>query len=263
MKTAVIQLNATNHKSENIKKAVFFVEKAAKAKAEFILLPEVFVYRGKLNEKDTRIEVFENIPGDTTAIFSELAKKYSTNILIGSIFEKSKNEKKAYNSSVLINNKGKIIAKYRKMNLFEAIIGNKKVSESQQFLSGKDPVVARIGKFKIGLSICFDLRFSGLYKGYYKQGVHILCVPSAFTKITGKAHWEILLRARAIENLSYVLAPNQIGRDAKGIEYYGHSLIVDPWGKILKEATADREEIIYATLDMKTIKKKRQTLLID
>lgn len=262
MKTAVIQLNATSNKSENIKKAVFFVEKAAKAKAEFILLPEVFVYRGKLRDKQVRSEVFENIPGNTTSIFSKLAKRYSTNILIGSIFEKSIDEKKAYNSSILINKEGKITAKYQKMNLFEAIVGNKKVKESTQFLMGKSPVTARIGKFKAGLSICFDLRFSELYRGYYNQGVNILCVPSAFTKITGKAHWEVLLRARAIENLSYVLAPNQIGRDARGIEYYGHSLIIDPWGRILKEASGEKEEIIYATLDMKTIKEKRKTLLI-
>ncbi|MBP9855355.1 MAG: carbon-nitrogen hydrolase family protein [Candidatus Omnitrophica bacterium] len=262
MKTAVIQFNATDNKNLNIKKAVFLVEKAAKAKAKFILLPEVFIYRGTWDEK-IRAAVYESIPGPTSSLFCSLAKKYSVHILLGSIYEKSKNSKKAYNSSVLIDNNGRIARKYQKMNLFEAIVGEKKIKESEQFLRGKKPVTAMIGKFKIGLSVCFDLRFPELYRRYYKEGVNVLCVPSAFTKITGQAHWEILLRARAIENLSYVLAPNQIGQDAKGIEYYGHSLIIDPWGRILKEASAEKEEIIYATLDVETIMEKRKKLSIN
>jgi len=262
MKTAVIQFNATANKEKNIQKALLFVKKAAEAKAEFILLPEVFIYRGKLNDNETKSIVSETIPGDTTILFSDLAKKYSTNILMGSIYEKSKNSQKLYNTTILINNKGKIIAKYQKMNLFEAIIGKKRVNESEQFLRGKKLATAKVGKFKVGLSICFDLRFCALYKKYYERGVNVFCIPSAFTKATGKAHWETLLRARAIENLSYVLAPNQIGKDSRNIDYYGHSMIIDPWGQIISQAKAEKEEIIYATLDMKVINQKRKILSI-
>lgn len=262
MKTAVIQLNASDDKVSNIKKACSFVKEAAKAKAEFILLPEVFTYRGRLNDIEVRKRVVETVPGDTSTIFRRLAKQYAVNILMGSIYEKSNGGRKVYNTSILINKKGKIVAKYRKMNLFEAIIDNKKIEESEHFLKGKKPAVAAVGEFKIGLSICFDLRFAALYKKYYNLGATVLCVPSAFTKVTGKAHWATLLRARAIENLSYVLAPNQIGRDGRGIEYYGHSMIIDPWGQVLSEASANKEEIIYATLDMEMIKNKRKILSI-
>lgn len=261
MKIAVIQLNATANKRENIQKALFFVKKAALARAEFILLPEVFIYRGKLDD-ETRTKVAESIPGETTTLFCDLAKRYSIHILMGSIYEKSKNSKKLYNTTILINGKGRIIAKYQKMNLFEAIIRDKKVKESEQFLKGKKPVITKVGKFTVGLSICFDLRFCELFKEYYNRGAHVLCIPSAFTKVTGQAHWETLLRARAIENLSYVLAPNQFGRDGRGIEYYGHSMIIDPWGRILRKASAKKEEIIYATLDIEEIKRKRKILSI-
>jgi nitrilase len=114
--------------------------------------------------------------------------------------------------------------------------------------------------FLIGMSVCYDLRFPEFYKLYAKHGVDIICVPSAFTQKTGEHHWEVLLRARAIENLAYVLAPNQIGEDTRGIKVYGHSMIIDPWGTVLARASADKEEIIYARLDKNIIKETRLTL---
>ena len=110
-----------------------------------------------------------------------------------------------------------------------------------------------VEEFKVGLSICYDLRFPKLYQDYAALGANVLTVPSCFTKITGQAHWEILLRARAIENLCYVLAPNQVGRDARGIESYGHSMVVDPWGNVIAEGSVDKEEIIYADISMQHI----------
>ncbi|MDP8213447.1 MAG: carbon-nitrogen hydrolase family protein [Candidatus Zapsychrus exili] len=260
MKIATIQFNSTDNKVRNIKEAVRLVEKAAKAGAQFILLPELFVFRGKLTSKVLN-EISENVDGDTVKIFSILAKKYKVFILLGSIYEKSKNLKKIYNTSVLINDKGNTIAQYRKINLFDAIVDGKKIQESKFFLKGKNLITAKVGDFKVGLSICYDVRFSELYKEYKNKKVDIVCVPAAFTKTTGEAHWEILIRARAIEGLCYVLAPNQVGKDNRGRYSYGHSMIVDPWGKILKEAKSNKAEILFAELDKNQIKNNRKALM--
>jgi len=258
MKIAVVQLNAGANKDQNIQKAVDLVKKAAAARAQFILLPEVFNYRGKLTLKETK-NVAESMSGPTVKIFSSLAKKYKKYILLGSIYEKS-NQKKIYNTSVLINPKGKIQAKYRKIHLFDARIGKHKLRESICFLKGTQTALTKIGAFKVGLSICFDLRFPELYLKYAKEGADIFLVPSAFTQKTGSVHWKSLLRARAIEHQCYILAPNQIGKDGRGVASYGHSMIVHPWGDILAEASGSKNGIIYATLKKDEVKKARNIL---
>jgi predicted amidohydrolase len=189
-----------------------------------------------------------------------LAKKHKVAILAGSICERIPGEKKVYNTSVLINEFGEVAAKYRKTHLFNAVIGKTKVNESQHFLAGRKMVLVNIGIWTAGLSICYDLRFPEFYRKYTKAGADILCVPSAFTKVTGQAHWEILLRGRAIENLCYVLAPNQIGTDGRGIIHYGNSMIIDPWGRILARASHDKEEIIFADLQRNQLTEYRKVL---
>ena len=256
MKTAVIQFNASDNKADNLRRAINFVEKAVRQKAQFILLPEIFLFRGNL--KIASGEIAESIPGSTINALRQIAKSRRVFILAGSMCEKVKGQSKVYNTSVLIDDQGRIKAKYRKINLFDVTLGRKKIRESDCFLAGRQPVSVSVGEFKVGLSVCYDLRFPELYRGYALRGVDILCVPSAFTHETGKVHWEILLRARAIENFSYVLAPNQVGEDTRGIKTYGHSMIIDPWGKILGEGSESREEIIYADLDKKKLKEVRQ-----
>jgi len=246
MKTAVIQFNAGDNKKKNFDRAIDFIEKAIKQNAKFILLPEIFIFRGNL--KRASGEISETIPGSTINALAKIAKSNKVFILAGSIHEKVKGQKKVYNTSILIDDRGRIKAKYRKINLFDVTLGQKKIRESDCFLAGRQPVSVGVGGFKIGLSVCYDLRFPELYRHYAKQCVDILCVPSAFTYETGKAHWEVLLRARAIENFSYVLAPNQVGKDSRGIKTYGHSMIINPWGKILAQASETKEEIIYADL---------------
>jgi len=189
-----------------------------------------------------------------------VAKKHKVTILAGSICEHIPGKNKVYNTSVLIDARGVVAAKYRKNHLFDALVGGTNIKESQHFCAGRRMAAARVGSWTVGLTICYDLRFPELYQKYRKAGAHALCVPSAFTKITGQAHWETLLRARAIENLCYVLAPNQIGKDGRGIANYGNSMIVDPWGKVLARASGDKEEIIFADLDQKTLKDRRRTL---
>jgi len=258
MKTAVIQINAGSHKERNIKKALSLVRQAIKQKAKFILLPEIFNFRGKVDVRKGLMSIAENFPGPSTKPLMEEAKKHNVVILAGSICERIVGNKKVFNTSVLIDVQGRIAAKYRKIHLFDAVIGKTKLKEFQRFCRGRRMVLSKVGPWTVGLSICYDLRFPGLYQKYAHAGANVLCVPSAFTKTTGIVHWEVLLRARAIENLCYVLAPNQIGQDGYGISNYGNSMIIDPWGKILARASGNKEEIIYAHLDKKYLKERRK-----
>jgi len=260
MKTAVIQLNAKADKQHNIKNALSLIRRAIRRQAKFILLPEAYNYRGKIDPRRGYKDISEDIPGPSTGPLIEEAKKQKVVILAGSICERILRSDKVFNTSILIDARGKIIAKYRKIHLFDALIANKTIKESRHLSQGQKAALSGIGPWKAGLSICYDLRFPDLFQKYAKAGADILCVPSAFTKITGQAHWETLLRARAIENLCYVLAPNQIGKDKQGIASYGNSMIIDPWGKILARASGNKKEIIYAVLDRKIINNRRKIL---
>lgn len=260
MKVAAVQCNATDDKGYNLAKAVFFIQQAIRQKAKLIALPEVFIFRGKIRDKKILNNVAENIPGPTIGLLSTIAGKHKVFILAGSIYEKSPVGNRVYNASALINPQGKVAAKYRKMNLFDAVLGKRRLKESDTFLAGKKPVMTTIEKFKAGLSICYDARFPALYQFYSRHGADILFVPSAFTQKTGQAHWEVLLRARAIENLCYVIAPNQTGTDQRGVACFGHSMIINPWGEILAKASADKEEIIYADVEMRAIRANRKIL---
>jgi len=188
-----------------------------------------------------------------------LAREYKAHILLGSIFERSAGQR-VYNTSVLVDPAGRIRAKYRKINLFYACIDDKIYRESDRFLAGRHRVMAPVAGFKLGLSICYDLRFQGIYRHYAAAGANVLSAPSCFTKITGTAHWEILLRARAIESLAYVLAPNQVGKDLRGVEAYGNSMIVSPWGEIIARGSAEGQEIIFGRIDLEEVKKARRKL---
>lgn len=260
MKIAVIQLNATNDKRDNIQKAIGFVAQALSKKAKFVLLPEVFSFRGRGDTKDGFKDIAEIILGESVMPLAALARRHKAFILAGSIYERVKGSSKVYNTSVLIDAIGSVRARYRKMHLFDAVLGKKRVRESDWFLPGRQLKTASVEEFKIGMSICYDLRFPQMYRAYARMGADILCVPSAFTQKTGMAHWEVLLRARAIENLCYVAAPNQIGKNGQGIDHYGNSMIVDPWGTVLARASAQKEEIIFACIRKEEILRRRRLL---
>ena len=260
MKAAVIQLNADGDKKRNIERALGWVRRAAAEKAEFILLPEMFNFRGRIVPRRGLIDIAETFPGESTAPLMAAARQYKAVILAGSICEGVPGKRKVFNSSVLIDNRGNIVAKYRKTHLFSAVIGKTAINEARHFERGRKAVLARVGPWRIGMSICYDLRYPELYRAYARGGAGVLCVPSAFTRKTGQAHWEVLLRARAVENLCYVLAPNQTGKDSKGVASYGNSMIVSPWGEILARASGSREEIIFADLDQGEISRAQKTL---
>ena len=256
MRVALVQFNAGVNKQDNINRAYDAVKRALAKDAQFVLLPEVFHWRG-----DTRsplhVTAAESIPGESTAPFLKLALKHKAAILLGSIFERIPNKYKLYNTSILINDQGCVEAKYRKIHLFHARLNDKIIREQDCFTPGRRKILAKVKEFQVGLSICYDLRFPHLYRAYAASGVNVFTVPSCFTKKTGLAHWEILVRARAIENLCYVLAPNQVGSDARGMEAYGNSMIVSPWGDVIARGSATREEIIYGDLDLQRIKEAR------
>ncbi len=260
MKVAVIQLNSTEDKAYNLAKAIALIQRAVRCKAFFMVLPEIFAFRGRIRRAGGMRKVAELIPGESLKPLMVLAQRYNIFILAGSVHERVGNIFKAYNTSVLINDHGAIIARYRKKHLFEAVLEGRRVREAELFRAGHRAVIATVGGYRVGLSICYDLRFPEMYRHYAKRGVQAICVPSAFAYQTGKAHWEVLLRARAIENRCYVLAPNQVGQGAHGIRHYGHSMIVGPWGEVLAQASADKEEVIYAHLDAKTIEAYRWKL---
>ncbi len=260
MNIAVLQYHALKDKHQTLQKAGRLIVQAARRGAKVVVLPENCNQRTEHLQGRAVDLAAETIPGPTTMFFADLAKTNKITIIAGSVLEKSPIAHQAYSVCVVVDARGQVVATYRKKHLFFAKINGKKIDESKKMIAGKKNVVARVVSFNIGLSICYDLRFPDLYRACRKQGAEVLCVPSCFTQLTGQAHWEVLLRARAIEHLCYVVAPNQIGSTANGVALYGNSMIIDPWGNIVARASKNKEEIIYADLDHKKIKRFREAL---
>ena len=253
---AAVQMTASSSKAENLAKAETFVRLAAERGAALVVLPEVFSWRGRHRKEPEQVE---SIPGPTTHRLQELATRHAIHLLAGSFLEKS-GESRAYNTSLLFSPDGNILACYRKIHLFDVDIpGQVSIKESDSMKPGEEVVTATTQLGTVGLSICYDLRFPELYRGLTQRGAQVVFVPSAFTFPTGAAHWEALLRARAIENQVYIVAPNQIGKNVYGFADYGNSMIIDPWGKILARAP-DKECIITAEIDLDYLEKVRREL---
>jgi len=243
---AVVQMTSGEDKARNLEAAGELIRRAVRRGARFVALPETFNGCGRL---DVLAREAEPVPGPTLRRMAALAKTLKIHLLAGSILERGPAPGKAYNTSALLDPSGRIVATYRKMHLFEAdIAGHVGVREPDVLLAGEEVVAARTPFGVVGLSICYDLRFPELYRTLAARGAEILCVPSAFTLMTGKDHWEVLLRARAIENQAYVIAPNQCGMHANGVATYGHSMIVDPWG-VVAACVSEGEGLAVAELD--------------
>ena len=213
-------------------------------------------FNQRVADKSKRFDA-EPINGPSINGLSEIAKEKNIWVLAGSICESDNN--KLFNTSVLINNTGRLQKIYRKLHLFDVEVDGEVVMESKWFKSGEDPVIAPVEDLTLGMSICYDLRFPELYRTYSAQKVDMISVPSSFTTPTGKIHWEVLLRARAIENQCFVLAPNQVGPGANHIDTYGNSMIVGPQGEILVRGSEDKEEVLIADLDFKGLNKLRSS----
>ncbi|MDO8431757.1 MAG: carbon-nitrogen hydrolase family protein [Candidatus Binatus sp.] len=244
---AAIQMTASSDKAANLERAERLVRVAAARGANLVALPEVFNWRGKRSEQ---AQAAETLDGQTLALMSKLARELRIHLLAGSITEHAPGETRCYNTSVLLDREGARVAVYRKIHLFDVELpGRVTARESDAKLSGADVVCAETALGPIGLSICYDLRFPELYRRLTFAGARIIAIPSAFTFPTGEAHWEPLIRARAIENQAYVIAPAQFGPNVYGYSDYGNSMIVDPWGRVLARA-ADQEGVVVAPIDL-------------
>lgn len=254
---AAVQMLAMPDKKANLEEAETWVREAVRQGAKLVALPEVFNWRGDRKEERRHAEL---IPGPTSERMAELARKLGIYLLAGSILEAIPDSSKAYNTSLLYDPRGDMVARYRKVHLFDvAIEGGVAVVESATREHGKNIAVVETEIGRMGLSICYDLRFPELYRTLTEKGAEIIFVPSAFTALTGAAHWEPLLRARAIENQVYVIAPDQMGHNPKSIATHGDSMIVDPWGKILARS-ADAAGVIMAEIDLLYLAKVRTEL---
>ncbi len=256
-RVSCIQMCSTDCIKDNLKRSEKLIKKAVSQKANLIITPEVSS-KFSLNKKKL-LQVATTMNKDSYLLgIKRLAKKYKKWILIGSLI--IKNKKKLLNRSVLINDKGKIKTFYDKIHMYDAKLSkSEKYFESKTFKAGKNIKVVSLPWGKLGLSICYDLRFPNMYRKMSKKGAIFLSIPSAFTETTGRRHWHTLLKARAIENFSYVFAPGQAGKHCNGRKTYGHSLIVSPDGKILKEL-GKREGVITTTVDPKKPLKLRRTI---
>ena len=194
-------------------------------------------------------------------IFKQLARRLKIFLLIGSLaIKKSSRSKIIFNRSMLINDKGEIIARYDKIHMFDVQLkNNESYSESKIYQAGNDAVLARTPWGVLGMTICYDLRFPVLYRKLAQRGAYFFSVPSAFTQFTGKDHWHVLLRARAIENGCFIFAPAQCGKHPGNRKTFGHSLIVDPWGKIIAEAK-NGVGYILANIDTRLVVKARSMI---
>lgn len=255
---AAIQLNSQPNLDDNLEKIYLRVMSASEAGAQFIGLPENFAFMG--NEKE-RLKQAETIAERVEESLIQWAKEFNVTILGGG-YPVPAGDGKVYNRAIIAEPSGVISAAYDKIHLFDVELSAKEsYRESEMVEPGKKAVTIRLKKpeISVGLSICYDVRFPELYRELAFQGSELLCVPAAFTKPTGKAHWETLLRARAIENSAFVIAPAQTGKHGSKRETYGHSMIIDPWGVILTNAGSE-PGMALAEIDTSTLAEVRKKL---
>jgi predicted amidohydrolase len=254
---AAIQMTTGSDKAANLDKAERMIRLAAARGARIVALPEVFNWRGK---RQVEGSAAESLDGPTLTLMGNLARELEIYLLAGSITEHGPHADRRYNTSVLFGPDGERLAIYRKIHLFDVDLpGRVTVKESDAKAPGTEVVTAQTSLGTIGMSVCYDLRFPELYRRLAFAGARVLMIPSAFTFPTGEAHWEPLIRARAIENQSFVLAPAQFGANVHGFSDYGNSMIVDPWGRVLARA-ADQEGVIVAPIDMEYLERVRREL---
>ncbi|HXS48293.1 MAG TPA: carbon-nitrogen hydrolase family protein [Solirubrobacterales bacterium] len=254
MRVAAVQLNSTGDKARNLASAERLVRSAAASGAEMVALPEKWNLLASGEEMAAGAEPLDG-PSLTTA--RGWARELGIHLLAGSIAERG--EEKAFNTSVLVGPDGADLAVYRKIHMFDVEAGGVEYRESDYEQPGSEIVTGSIDGLGVGLTVCYDLRFPELYRILAVRGARLIAIPSAFTLATGRDHWEILLRARAIENQVFVIAANQVGEAPPHYSSYGRSAIVDPWGLVLARAP-DGECFVSADLDLAAQERIREQL---
>jgi deaminated glutathione amidase len=256
MKVALIQMNSQNDKAANLDQARRLIEQAvAEERPDLVALPEIFPLM--TDDLGLKKAAAEPVPGgEAYGMLQELAARYAIVLHGGSLYERDGDA--LYNTTVVFDRDGRELARYRKLHMFDIVTPDgKEYRESATFTRGARTVCFDALDTRIGLSICYDIRFPELYMQLVKDGAKIILVPAAFTLQTGKDHWEVLLRARAIETQTYVLAPAQWGQYAGGRRAcFGHSLIADPWGHVIAKAQ-DRVGYVAARLDLEEVERVR------
>jgi len=260
MRVAVVQLNSQADVAKNLAQVEALVGRAVEQGAELVTLPENFAFMGERDE-DKRA-VAEELSGDGPIIrtLARLARERGIFLLGGGMPERSADPDRPYNTSVLLAPNGALLASYRKVHLFDVDLPDgTQLRESAGCAPGDETCVVAVRERMIGMTICYDVRFPELYRRLVDAGALVVTVPAAFTLTTGKDHWRALLRARAIENQVFVLAPAQTGKHPRGRQTYGKSLIVDPWGDVLAQC-GEGEGVAVATLDFDYQKRVRAAL---
>jgi predicted amidohydrolase len=246
MRVAVCQLNARDNRADNLRVALELIDRAADAGADLAVLPEYVDYLGPA----AGMPKPEPVDGEFAQFFADAAREHSMWVHAGSFHETGPDPERTYNTSLLFGRDGALTAAYRKIHLYDVEIpGRVSYHESRTVAPGEDLVVARVEGLRVGMSICYDLRFPELYRRLAVAGATVLVVPAAFMMHTGRDHWEVLLRARAIENQCYVVAAAQIGDHDPGRTCFGRSMVVDPWGTVVAQAP-DTVGVTVADVDL-------------
>lgn len=257
MRAAAIQINSTHDVARNLASADRHVRAAAADGAQLIVLPEKWTVLGTGADL---LAGAQSLDGEAISWARAVARELGVDLIAGSISERVEGAAKLRNTSVHVGPDGEIAAVYRKLHLFDVEVDGTRYAESEHEDPGEQPVLTATAQgVEVGMSVCYDVRFPELYRGLALRGARILTVPAAFTLATTRDHWEVLLRARAIENQAYVIAPNQIGEHPPGNRSGGRSMIIDPWGLVLAVAP-DKETHVIADLDMDLLAGVRERL---
>lgn len=257
-RAACVQMRSGLDRAANTRDTISLIAEAAKGGAEFVATPEM---TNVVDRKGSRL--LDGLPDEARLEeikrFGDCAKAHSIWLLIGSVALRA--GERAANRSLLFSPSGDVVARYDKLHMFDVDLpGGESWKESKIYQPGSHGVIVEALGAKLGLTICYDLRFPGLYRRMAQAGADVFCVPAAFTRQTGEAHWATLLRARAIENGAFVIAPAQGGLHEDGRETYGHSMMIDPWGRVLAEADHDQPGVILADIDVDAAAKARQRI---
>lgn len=253
----LLQLNTRQDPHANLQQAEQRLIQAAAQGAQLVTLPEAFYFIGP---EAQRLSLAEPLDGPLVERLRSWALRERVWLMAGGFPEKGPSPDRSYNTALLIDSSGELKAFYRKIHLFDvALADGTQLRESNSTAAGHEVKVVETPWCTLGLSICYDLRFPELYRQQVALGAQLLLVPSAFTLTTGRDHWHVLLRARAIENLCYVAAPAQVGAHGLGRHSFGRSLVVNPWGQVIAEA-ADRPEVLVVRLDFEHLQQLRSQL---
>ena len=254
---AAVQLNAAADKAANMRRAEALVADAAGRGARLVVLPERWTGYGSAEVVRASAERVDD--GEAAAAMRGWAREHRVHLVGGSITERVDGSAKLFNTSLAVDPGGEVVATYRKIHLFDVDVEGQRYRESDLDEPGDEVVTVDVDGWTVGLSICYDIRFPELYRVLALRGAEVLLVPAAFTAATGRAHWELLLRARAVENQAFVVAPACWGEHPGGRRTYGHSMVVDPWGGVL-DGLDEGDGVVLTTLDPERLLEIRATL---